>query len=71
MMPSKGSLRVDLYNEIDECLETKVMTSDQLLNEFIVSMTTQELYENWEHVKRIWSLEPDPKENTNSRRSLR
>ena len=50
--------RSDLYNEIDDFLAAEIFTEKELLNEFIVAMTTPELEENWEHIKRMWgSLE--------------
>ena len=53
-MPDTYTSRNDLYNEIDDFLAEGIFTEKELLNEFLVAMTTPELEENWEHIKRMW-----------------
>ena len=44
-------------SEINVVLDNEIMTAEQILQEMILSMTTQELKENWEHIKQNWELE--------------
>ena len=44
-------------SEINVVLDNEIMTAEQILQEMMLSMTTQELKENWEHIKQNWELE--------------
>ena len=45
------------FSEINVVLDNEIMTAEQILQEMMLSMTTQELKENWEHIKQNWDLE--------------
>ena len=47
------------FSEINIVLDNEIMTAEQILQEMILSMTTQELKENWEHIKQNWELNYD------------
>lgn len=49
--------RVEIENEIFEMLDNGVMGAHQLLIDLISAMSTQELSENWEHIKRCHDLD--------------
>lgn len=44
--------------EINDVLDNEIMTAEQILQEMMMSMTTQELKENWEHIKQQWDICP-------------
>lgn len=49
--------RTEIENEIFEMIDNGYFSSHELLIDFILSMTTQELSENWEHIKTAHALD--------------
>ena len=49
--------RDNALSEINDVLDNEIMTAEQLLGELMLSMGTQELKENWDHIKRMWDLD--------------
>ena len=45
------------FSEINIVLDNEIMTAEQILQEMMLSMTTQELKENWDYIKRNWEIE--------------
>ena len=50
--------RDNALSEINEVLDNEIMTAEQLLGELMQAMSTQELNENWEHIKQHWDICP-------------
>ncbi len=50
--------RDNALDEINAVLDNEIMTAEQLLQEMMLSMTTQELKENWDHIKQNWDICP-------------
>ena len=46
------------FSEINVVLDNEIMTAEQILQEMMLSMTTQELKENWDHIKQNWDICP-------------
>ena len=45
------------FSEINIVLDNEIMTAEQILQEMMLSMTTQELKENWDYIKQNWEIE--------------
>ena len=45
------------FSEINIVLDNEIMTAEQILQEMMLSMTTQGLKENWDYIKRNWEIE--------------
>lgn len=54
-MQTKAGILCEIYNVLDNAL----MSKDQLLYELMGAMTTDELKENWEYIKRNWEIEDE------------
>ena len=52
--------RATVLGEINDILDNGFMTAEQILGELLLAMSTQELNENWDHVKRMndwWNID--------------
>jgi len=50
-------LRSQIYDEIDEVLNSGVMTAQQMLDEVICGMSVDDLSDHWDDLKRNWELD--------------
>ena len=50
------NVRSDVLGEINDVLDNEIMTAEQLLGELLGAMTTDELNENWDYIKKNWAL---------------
>ena len=51
--------RVEIENEIFEMLDNGIIGAHELLMDLIGAMSTQELSENWDYIKRCRDLNVD------------
>lgn len=49
--------RVEIEKEIFEMIDNEIVDSHQLLIDFISAMSTQELSESWDYIKRCYDLD--------------
>ena len=54
----ENALRDNALSEINAVLDNKIMTAEQLVQELMMSMSTVELNENWDYIKRMWDISP-------------
>lgn len=52
------NVRSDVLGEINDVLDNEIMTAEQILGELLGAMTTNELNENWDYIKRNWEICP-------------
>ena len=51
---TKAYTKAGVLGEINNALDNKLLTADQLLDELLRAMTADELKENWKYIKRNW-----------------
>jgi hypothetical protein len=51
---TKAYTKAGVLGEINNALDNKLMTAEQLLDELLGAMTADELKENWKYIKRNW-----------------
>lgn len=54
----ENALRDNALSEINAVLDNEIMTAEQLVQELMMSMSTVELNENWDYIKRMWDISP-------------